>query len=65
MNPTEALEKLRSWGWSDRKIARALGVSPNTIGRIRSNPDRSAYDTTQRLIRLAYALDFLKAEEKT
>lgn len=63
MNPTQALEKLRSRGWSDRKIARAVGVSPNTIGRIRTNPDRSAYDTGKKVITLAAAIDLPALKE--
>lgn len=65
MNPTQALEKLRSRGWSDRKVAKAIGVSPTTIGRISTSPDRCGYDTVQKVITLAQAIDLPAMKERT
>lgn len=64
MNLTEALEKLRSRGWSDRKIAKAIGVSPNTVGRVSSNPERTAHGTANKVITLAQAIDLPAMREK-
>lgn len=65
MNLTEALEYLRSRGWSDRKVAKAIGVSPNTVGRVRRNPERVVHGTANKVITLAQAIDLPAMKERT
>lgn len=54
MNPKTAIETLRSLGWSDNRIAVAVGVTQPTIWKLRSYRDRGAnFELGTALVRLA------------
>lgn len=63
MKPAQALQKLGALGWSDRKIASQIGVSPNTVGRIRIADHKTNYDTGKAIVDLAHAVEVLKPKE--
>lgn len=64
MNPKDAVAKLNASKMSDRRIAAAINVSPNTIGRIRKGVCVPSYETGKKLVDMAYHAEIYKEKSK-
>jgi len=52
MTPKEAVQTLVQAGWSEARIARAIGTSQPTVHRIKRGHDGAAYRTVKSLLEL-------------